>query len=41
MSNRANLREMRAGEQNSAAANYIKGNPLSFHMQNDKNDSRC
>ena len=42
MSNRANLREMRTSEQNSATANYVKGNPLSFHIQNDsKNDSRC
>lgn len=41
MSNRANLREMRTSEQNSATTNYIKGNPLSFHIQNDKNDSRC
>ena len=36
MSNRANLREMRTSEQNSATANYIKSNPLSFHIQNDK-----
>lgn len=41
MSNRANLREMRTSEQNSATANYIKSNPLSFHIQNDKNNSRC
>lgn len=41
MSNRANLREMRTSEQNSATANYVKANPLSFHIQNDKNDSRC
>ena len=41
MSNRANLREMRTSEQNSATANYVKGNPLSFHVQNDQNDSRC
>lgn len=41
MSNRAKLREMRTSEQNSVAANYIKGNPMSFHLQNDKNDSRC
>jgi hypothetical protein len=41
MSNRANLREMRTTKQNSATANYMKSNPLSFHIQNDKNDSRC
>lgn len=41
MSNRANLREMRTSEQNSATANYIKANPLSFHKQVLKNDSRC
>jgi len=41
MSNRANLREMKSSEQNAGTANYIKTNPLSFHIQNDKNDSRC
>lgn len=40
MSNRANLREIRASDQNSATANYMKGNPLSFHVKSDKNDSR-
>lgn len=38
MSNRANLREAKNSEQKT---NYIKNNPLSFHIQNDKNDSRC
>ena len=42
MSNWANLREMRTSEQNSATANYVKFNPLSFHIQNNKKaDSRC
>lgn len=40
MSNRANLREVRTSEQNSAVAKYLKSNPLSFQMNNDKNDSR-
>ena len=36
MSNRANLREMKNSGQKTT--NYIRGNPLSFHIQND---SRC
>jgi hypothetical protein len=40
MSNRPNLREVRASEQNSTTANYLKATPLSFQIQNDNNDSR-
>ena len=41
MSKWVNMREMRTSVQNSVTANYNKGDPLSFHAKNEKNDSRC